>query len=110
MGQKEQWFARLLLQELKQRDPRAVALQIQQAPRAKKVSLGIVDDGEFVPLLGLDNASAAVNVMSLWVWHHRQWKPTFHRGTPAELAEHLVGPLHFLWTIAVDALGHPFSE
>ena len=109
MGQKEQWFTRLLLQELKQRDPRAAALQLQQAPGAKKVSLGVMDEGQFVPLLGLDNASAAVNVMSVWVWHQGQWKPTFRRGTPAQLAEQLTGPLHFLWTIAVDALGHSFS-
>jgi hypothetical protein len=59
-----------------------------------------VDQGEFVPLLRLGAPSAACNVMSLFVYHHRQWMPTFLRGTPARLAEQLAGPFAYLWSIA----------
>jgi hypothetical protein len=65
--------------------------------------IGLDDAGDFVPLLRLDTASAAGNVMSLSVYHHGQWQPTFERGTPGELAERLAGPLQHLWTIAVAA-------
>lgn len=44
--------------------------------------------------------SGACTVMSLFVYHHRQWLPTRLRGTPARLAEELAGPFADLWSIA----------
>ncbi len=90
-------FASRLLGELRQRDPRARALQTRPG-RKSTVEIGIDDEG-FVPLLRLSGGSAKFNVMSLLVRHRNTWAPTFQRGTPAALAEQLAGPLHYLWTL-----------
>ncbi|MHB8467859.1 MAG: hypothetical protein ACYDD7_23830 [Acidimicrobiales bacterium] len=103
MDAKLKGFAQDVLTALRQRDARADGLRLDAAPRARRPVIGLDDGGEFVPLLRLDDAAAAVNVMSLWVWHHGRWQPTFERGTPAELADRLAGPLHYLWTIALTA-------
>jgi hypothetical protein len=104
MRSKEVTFAEQLLVDLSKLDPLAKALILESSPRARRVALGIYD-GEFVRLLGLGSPSASVNVMSLFVWHHNNWAPTFERGTPALLAQKLAGPLRFTWSIAVTAMG-----
>ncbi|MCU0658848.1 MAG: hypothetical protein MUF64_27390 [Polyangiaceae bacterium] len=96
-------FGSAVLGALTARDARAARLRLTTAPRARDAVIGLDDAGDFVPLLRLDTASAAGNVMSLSVYHHGQWQPTFERGTPGELAERLAGPLQHLWTIAVAA-------
>ena len=75
--------------------PKASRLGIRA--RGKTATLGITDDLGWEPLLRLSDPSAACNVMSLDVRHHGRWTPSFHRGTPAQLAEVLTGALHFLW-------------
>ena len=104
MSPAEQNFAGEVLARLRQKDARAAALVQRGGPRSKGVPIGIVDQGEFVPLLKLDAASAACNVLSLFVRHHELWMPTLQRGTPAMLADLLAGPFSYLWTIAVTAL------
>src|SRR5688572_12690832 len=98
-------FASSLLFELRQRDDRAGVLCVRPSSRSKEAIVGLHDDGEFVPLLKLGAASAAFNVMGLFVLHHGRWMPTFQRGTPVQLADLLAGPLHHLWTLAVAAQG-----
>ena len=95
-------FARLLLSSLLQRDARAARLRLSEA-RTRGPVIGLDDGGEFVPLLRLDTPSAAGDVMSLSVNLHGRWQPTHERGTPAQLADLLAGPLQHLWTIAVMA-------
>ena len=93
-------FASALLAHLRQLDPRAQALK--KGPRwGGAVVVGIDDDG-FQPLLRVSGGSGKFNVMSLFVRHHRNWAPTFQRGTPAALAEQLAGPLQHLWTIPLS--------
>jgi hypothetical protein len=103
MGDRTQDFALSVLAKLRQRDPRAKALRRQSCGPSKGVVIGLDDDGQFVPLLKLAGASPAVNVMSLFVRHQARWMPTLQRGTPAQLAEALAGPLLHLWLIAVTA-------
>lgn len=97
-------FATTLLRELRRADPRAAVLQLEDRPSLRTPVIGLVDEGEFVPLLRLGAPSAACNVMSLFAYHHRQWVPTFVRGTPAMLAEELAGPSAYLWSIAATLL------
>ena len=98
-----QSFARDLLFELKTRDPRAAQLTVRG--QGDRPVIGIVDEGEYVPLLSLGAPSKNYNVMSLFVRHQGGWQPTFKRGTPKQLAEELAGPFHYLWTMAVDMAG-----
>ncbi len=94
-------FAQNLLRELRRRDPAAAALESKH--RGKTATIGVVDAGDWVPLLRLSNPAGACNVMSLDVRHHDRWAPTFERGTPAMLVEKLFGPLRFTWAIWADA-------
>jgi hypothetical protein len=98
-------FASSLLFELRQRDDRASVLCVRPGSPSKEAVIGLLDDGEFIPLLKVGAASAAFNVMGLFVPHHGRWMPTFQRGTPEGLAALLAGPLHYLWTLAVSAQG-----
>ena len=98
-----QVFALTVLAELRRRDNRAEALRVQPGRSSQGIVIGLDDDGEFVPLLKLGSASAAVNVMSLFVHHQARWMPTFQRGTPAQLADALAGPLRHLWAIAAQS-------
>ena len=82
--------------------PKAGLLGIRA--RGKAALLGITDDLGWEPLLRLSHPSAACNVMSLDVRHHNRWTPTFHRGTPLQLAQILTGELHFLWWAWVNDL------
>jgi hypothetical protein len=100
-------FASDLLRELRQRDPRAGVLRLDERPRLRAAIIGLSDEGEFVPLLRLGGASDACNVMSLFVYHHGQWMPTFRRGTPVMLAEQLAGPFAYLWAFAATLLASP---
>ena len=88
-------FADALLREMVVVHPQAKHLGVRA--RGKTAMVGITDEAGWEPLLRLSNPSAACNVMSLDVRHHGRWSPTFHRGTPAQLAEVLTGDLHFLW-------------
>jgi hypothetical protein len=95
-----EYFASSLIAELREGDPLADALRTRG--RGQTAVIGVEDDGEFVPLLRLTGASAKFNVMSLLVYHHGRWQPTFKRGTPAELAVPLKGELRHLWSIPVE--------
>lgn len=90
-------FANSLLRELRSHHPEAQALTARV--RGNKAIIGFTEDAEWVPLLRLSNPSAAANVMNLEVRHKRGWAPTFFRGIPSALVEHLAGPLAFTWQI-----------
>ena len=90
-------FAETLLAELRRNDPAAAPLAARH--RGKTATIGLTDDGDWLPLLRLSNPSGSCNVMSLDVRHQNRWSPTFERGTPAMLAEKLLGPLRFTWAI-----------
>lgn len=95
-------FGQQLLRILRDHDPRAAHLRVKA--RGKTATIGI-DEGEtWVPLLRLSNPSASFNVMNLDVRQGQGWAPTFERGVPAQLAEHLIGPLAFTWVVEVDAV------
>ncbi len=98
-----EYFATSMLRILASHDSAASVLQVRA--RGKKATIGIVDVGEWVPLLRLSNPSAACNVMNLDVRQGRGWAPTFERGTPDQLAQHLLGPLRFTWAAEVEAIG-----
>jgi hypothetical protein len=108
MSQRAESFAQHVLSQLRCRDSRAGVLHVQRGGRTQGAVIGIMDGGEFVPLLMLDAASAAYNVMSLFEFHRQGWVPTLKRGTPIQLAELLAGPMSYLWTIAV--LAQDFDE
>ena len=93
-------FAQQLLRALNARDSRAVHLRVKA--RGKTAILGVDEGDTWVPLLRLSNPSAAVNVMNLDVRQGSGWAPTFERGGPDQLVEHLAGPLAFTWAIEVD--------
>ena len=96
-------FAQSLIARVRSHLPEAAALR----PRKGRdgADIGIEDDGEFEAVFRVKNGSKAGNVMSLWVYLHEQWQPTFIRGTPAEIAEKLTGPFAYLWQIPVIAMG-----
>lgn len=95
-------FASHLLHDLTATDPRAAHLKSKV--RGKAVTIGIDEGDKWIPLLRLSTPSASCNVMNLDVRHGRGWAPTFERGTPAALAEQLLGPLLFTWADEVDAV------
>lgn len=103
MAWNPEYFASALLRELRGSDPSASALAAKH--RGKAATIGVVDAGDWIPLLRLSNPSGACNVMSLDVRHHGGWAPTFERGTPTMLAEKLLGPLRFTWAIWANEVG-----
>lgn len=88
-------FVAKLLGDLRAVVPQASRLEARL--RGKTVTLGVIDAGEWVPLLRLAHPSESSNVMSLEVRHHSKWAPAHVRGTPSEIAEVLLGPLEFTW-------------
>ena len=96
-------FAQSLVHALTSKDPAARALQVRA--RGKTATLGVVENGIWVPLLRLSNPSAACNVMNLDVRNKQNWAPTFERGVPNALAEKLLGPLRFTWAMEAEAVG-----
>lgn len=99
-------FASELLRQMQQRDRRATVLQMQEGPGMRTRVLGLVDEGQWVPLLRLGAQSAACNVMSVFVPQRGRWMPTFVRGTPVELAEQLTGPFAYLWSLAATMVDY----
>lgn len=95
-------FASRLLHDLTTSDRRAAHLRSKV--HGKTVTIGIDEGDTWIPLLRLSAPSASCNVMNLDVRHGRDWAPTFERGTPAALAEQLLGPLLFTWANEVDAV------
>lgn len=93
------YFARLVLGELRATDPRASMLG--HKPTKKAAVLGLLEREEWVPILRLSNPSASCNVMSLDVRHQGRWAPTHVRGVPKDIAGALLGPLRFLWQMEV---------
>ena len=102
MSSNPEIFATRLLAELRRNDPAATALVARR--HGKTATIGVTDEGGWVPLLRLGNASGACNVMSLDGRHHERWAPTFERGTPAMLAEKLLGPLRFTWAVWAEGV------
>ena len=72
--------------------------------RGKTAVLGIEDEHGWIPLLRLSNPSAASNVMSLDIRSRNRWQPSHYRGTPEQLAEPLIGDIHFTWWTWVQEL------
>ncbi len=89
------YFANCVIEEMVAVDERADFLRVRA--RGKTAVLGYYDDREWVPVFRVAHGSGAYNVANLQVRYRRSWQPTPVRGTPARLAEHLLGPLHFLW-------------
>lgn len=88
-------FAFSVIQEVVAADERASFLSVRA--RGKTAVIGYDDTDEWVPILRIAHGSASYNVANLQVRHHRSWQPTFVRGTPARIAQELIGPLRFLW-------------
>lgn len=97
-----QRFAENLCRSLTESAPRAAHLQVKS--RGNVATIGITEGDTWVPLLRLSAPSASANVMSLDVRQGTGWAPTFERGTPAMLAEKLIGPLSFTWSVEVEAV------
>lgn len=96
-------FAGWVLAEMRQLDERAARLTVAARARSADAQIGVLEEGQFVPLLRLGAASAAYNVMSLFVYQNGRALPTLQRGTPQRLAELLVGPWQHLWLFDVIA-------
>ncbi|MDP2312692.1 MAG: hypothetical protein Q8P41_07290 [Pseudomonadota bacterium] len=69
--------------------------------RGREAVIGFVDGDIWAPLIRLAGASAAFNVMDLWVRQKDRWALTEVRGTPTMVAEALAGPLRFTWAFEV---------
>jgi len=103
------YFALDVLAEMRQLDLRSSTLEALGTPRRPDALIGLIEEGEFVPLLVLAAASAAYNVMGLFVWGEQgRFIPTGQRGTPAMLAKILIGPYQHLWLF--DVLTKDFSS
>lgn len=88
-------FAQQLVGTLTKHDPRAGALCV--VGNAIEAAVGLESPQGFVALLVLAAGSTKCNVMSLFVPSPHGKLPTLKRGTPAELADVLAGPLKRLW-------------
>ncbi len=99
-------FARAVLRELQRGDPAAAVLDVRA--RGKTATLGLLDAGEWVPLLRFSHPSASFNVMSLDVRDGTRWAPTHRRGVPAVVAAALLGELRFTW--AMEASSAPWQD
>ena len=94
-------FATRVLQSLQVQAPLAEHLDVRK--RGKTATIGLEDQGEWVPLIRLANGSASFNVMSLEVRSHGRWEPTGVRGVPKDVAAALATTLRFLWEFEVNA-------
>lgn len=88
-------FAEMVLHELREAEPLASVLEARG--RGKTAVIGLLDAGEWVPLVRLSNPSGSFNVMSLDARHRGKWSPTHVRGVPVAIVGALQGPLRFLW-------------
>lgn len=88
-------FASSLLAELRAQEPAAAALSTDIQPDS--VAIGVRYPEGFLPLVGLANPSAGFNVMNLFIWNDGQWVPTMQRGTPAKLAQVMLGFRPTIW-------------
>jgi hypothetical protein len=88
-------FANCVIREMVAVDERAGFLKVRA--RGGTAVLGYDDEGEWVPVFRVAHGSGAYNVANLQVRQRRSWQSTLVRGTPAMLAEHLLGPFRFLW-------------
>lgn len=109
-GNQAVYFALSVLAQMRALDDRAAALEVVGRPRRKDAQIGLTEQGVFVPLLALGAASAAYNVMSLFVREQGRFMPTFQRGTPAMLAKILVGPYQHLWLFDVVTKDFAFEQ
>lgn len=110
MAHSAESFANVVLLDLRRSEPVAAKLQVRA--RGKTATVGIVDQGTWVPLFRFSNPSASFNVMSLDVRHHERWEPTYVRGVPADATTALLGELRFIWQIEAAATedGAPGSD
>lgn len=76
---------------------------LQARPRGTTATIGLEEDGEWVPLLRFANGSGAFNVMDLQVRDKNRWARTGIRGVPNVVADQLVGPLRFTWEFQTQA-------
>jgi hypothetical protein len=109
-GNQAVYFALSVLAEMRALDDRAAPLEVVGRPRRKDAQIGLTEQGVFIPLLALGAASAAYNVMSLFVWERGRFVPTFQRGTPEKLAKILTGPYRHLWLFDVITKDFPFDQ
>ncbi len=91
------------MRELQKADPVAARLDVRA--RGKIATIGLVDAGDWVPLLRFSRASASFNVMSLDVRQGKTWAATDVRGVPAVITAELLGGLRFTWAIEAEAIG-----
>ena len=94
-------FADAVLQELQQEDPAAAPLDVRAG--GKTATLGLLDAGEWVPLLRFSRPSTSFNVMSLDVREGKRWTPTHIRGIPTAIAKALMGELRFTWAMEAES-------
>lgn len=105
------YFALAVLAEMRQLDQRSATLEALGTPRRPDALIGLTEQGEFVPLLVLAAASAAYDVMSLFVWGEQgRFIPTGQRGTPQMLAKILIGPYQHLWLFDVLTKDFPSDQ
>lgn len=109
-GNQAIYFALRVLAEMRALDERAAALEAVGSPRRKDAQIGLTEEGVFIPLLALGAASAAYNVMSLFVWEQGLFMPTFQRGTPEMMAKILVGAYRHLWLFDVVTKDFPSDQ
>lgn len=94
-------FANAVVRELQKADTVAAPLDVRA--RGKTATVGLLDAGEWVPLLRFSRPSASFNVMSLDVRQGSRWTATHVRGVPAAIAEELLGGLRFTWAMEAEA-------
>lgn len=96
------YFANLVLKRL-HAESELAKTWLQARPRGKTATIGLEEDGEWVPLLRFANGSGAFNVMDLQVRDKTRWARTGIRGVPDVVADQLVGPLRFTWEFTAQA-------
>lgn len=76
---------------------------LQARSRGTTATIGLEEEGEWIPLLRMANGSGAFNVMDLQVRDKRRWASTGVRGIPEVVADELIGPLRFTWEFQAQA-------
>lgn len=95
-------FANRVLKRL-QDESELARTWLQARPRGTTATIGLGEDGDWVPLLRFANGSGAFNVMDLQVRDKNRWASTGVRGVPDAVADYLSGPLRFTWEFQVQA-------
>lgn len=95
-------FAHRVLKRLHD-DSELAKTWLQARPRGTTATIGLEEEGDWIPLLRFANGAGAFNVMDLQVRDKTTWARTGVRGVPNVVADQLVGPLRFTWEFQVQA-------